>query len=176
MSIIGTVDLPQTGGESDPKQKTKNNTRDRLHKWYVEHGKAKRAQKRIRSSESNDLEAEDYASDESDDYPPPKRLCRPFTNEQIEFIKRLIAEQNMNPLKSVAAVASAGVCALGAFGIGRAALQNKESVMNLANSFLAQLADSPPEPAIPSSDLSSEPPLSTPAPSSSATVAENVDL
>ena len=169
MSIIGTMDIQQTGGEDNPKQKTK----DRLRKWYLEHGKAKRTQKRVRSSQQGDIEASDYVSDESD-YDPPKRVRRPFTDEQTEFIKGLIAEQN--PLKGVAAIASAGVCALGAFGIARSALHNKETVMSFANSFLAQLETRPDESVMASSDLPSGSPLSTPAPSLSGTIAENVDV
>ena len=173
MSIVSSaMDLPTTGGESNPKQKTK----ERLAKWYREHGKAKRAQKRIRQPEPADSDAEDYVSGSDDD--PPRSVRRALTNEQTDAVRQLIAENTPN---TMGALASAAVCGLGAFGIGRAALQNKTTLMSLATSFLGQLGESltekPKESAAPSSVLPLAPLSPTESlPSSSAGAAENVDV
>ena len=138
MSTVSTVDLHEGGGQDDTKQKTK----DRLAKWYREHGKAKRgAAKRTRHPEPTPCDAEDQFSGD-EDY-PPRSVRRTFTHEQTEHIRDLIWEEQQNKEPSTTSTLLNGaVCVLGALGIGRAALENREVIVNTASGFLAQLVGS----------------------------------
>ena len=126
MSIVSSaMDLPQAGAEVDTKQKTK----DRLHKWYIEHGKAQRVRKRVRhheqSVESGESDASSTDSEISTKHVQRKKKRRTKTDCGTPD-----AEHN-----TMNTVMSAALCMVGGFGIVRTSYENKDAILNLGNSF-----------------------------------------
>ena len=168
---VSTVDLEEGGGESHA-QKTK----ERLAKWHREHGKQQRknkreggevARKRAKPNEpKNPQREEDCLSDTSNEGD-----ARGFTHAQIEAIRDIVWEethQAQDPQKEGlgTTVMNAAICTLGALGIGRAALENREAIMDTARGFLGQLGgtESTGRSVATSAVLPSEVPPSTPSP------------
>ena len=182
VNTVSTVELEQGRGDGpSPAEKTK----ERLARWYREHGKERRrkrtqtpvANKRHKpdSATSRSRQEDSLSGSESDTGVYPGQTC--FSLAEVDAIRDIVWEENpplrrvlpsgdvTDPLEGPSSltttVVNTAVCALGAFGIGKAALENRESIVEIAKKFLGQLTATPGPPL---SGSLSAPQLLTPPP------------